>query len=158
MRMPPCYSKFLKEKGVPYELRHDKTNKMTVCPAKTQISLGICPVWSESSLCTLWVAKDPSFLNADSDVSIRLGGCPGCSESSRDAHSFCWFCHKAAYILQSLYNTTHFNTVLVITRPGLCSQMVIFLQFLYKIIPLKHGIFITWSSSLDPKWDCPVWF
>ena len=29
---------------------HDKTNKMSVCPAKTQISLGICPVWSESSL------------------------------------------------------------------------------------------------------------
>ena len=26
-------------------------NKMRVRPAKTQISLGICPVWSESSLC-----------------------------------------------------------------------------------------------------------
>ena len=26
------------------ELPHDKTNKMTVRPAKTQISLGICPV------------------------------------------------------------------------------------------------------------------
>ena len=32
-----------------YEL-HDKTNKVSVRPAKTQISLGICPVWSESSL------------------------------------------------------------------------------------------------------------
>ena len=29
---------------------HDKTNKMSVRPAKTQISLGIRPVWSESSL------------------------------------------------------------------------------------------------------------
>ena len=29
---------------------HDKTNKMTVRPANTQISLGIRPVWSESSL------------------------------------------------------------------------------------------------------------
>ena len=28
------------------EPRHDKTNKMTVRPAKTQISLGIRPVWS----------------------------------------------------------------------------------------------------------------
>ena len=27
-----------------YEPRHDKTNKMAVCPAKTQISLGIRPV------------------------------------------------------------------------------------------------------------------
>ena len=24
---------------------------------------------------------------------IRLGGCPGWSESSLGAHSFCWFCH-----------------------------------------------------------------
>ena len=32
------------------EPQHDKTNKMSVRPAKTQISLGICPVWSESSL------------------------------------------------------------------------------------------------------------
>ena len=39
---------------------------MTVSPAKTQISLGICPVWSESLLCTEWVTKDPSFLHADS--------------------------------------------------------------------------------------------
>ena len=33
-----------------YEPRHDKTNKMSVRPAKTQISLGIHPVWSEFSL------------------------------------------------------------------------------------------------------------
>ena len=29
-----------------FEQRHQKTNKMAVGPAKTQISLGICPVWS----------------------------------------------------------------------------------------------------------------
>ena len=33
-----------------YEPSHDKTNKMSVRPAKTQISMGIRPVWSESSL------------------------------------------------------------------------------------------------------------
>ena len=33
-----------------YEPRHDKTNKMRVRPVKTQISLGIRQVWSESSL------------------------------------------------------------------------------------------------------------
>ena len=32
------------------ELRHDKTNKVTLRPAKTQISLGIRPVCSESLL------------------------------------------------------------------------------------------------------------
>ena len=33
-----------------FEPRHDKSNKMSVRPAKTQISLGIRPVWSESSM------------------------------------------------------------------------------------------------------------
>ena len=28
---------------------------------------------------------------------IRLGGCPGWSESSLGAHSFCWFCHVTAH-------------------------------------------------------------
>ena len=42
-----------------------KSTKWNVHPAKTQISLFICPVWSESSLSTLWVAKDPKLLNAD---------------------------------------------------------------------------------------------
>ena len=63
-----------------HESRHDKTNKMSVRPAKTQISLGIRSVWSESSLRAQCVAKDPSFL--------------------RWVHrSFCWFCHVAAHIL-----------------------------------------------------------
>ena len=82
-----------------YEPSHDKTNKMTVRPAKTQISLGIRPVWSESSLCAQWVAKDPSFLHADcedwsdwvdaqADLSLHWAHMP-----------FCWFCHEAAHIL-----------------------------------------------------------
>ena len=53
------------------EPRHDKTNKMSVRPAKTQISLGIRLVWSESSLCAQWVAKDPGFLHADSEDSAQ---------------------------------------------------------------------------------------
>ena len=36
-------------------------------PPKTQISLGIQPFWSESSLCTLWIAKDSNLLHADSE-------------------------------------------------------------------------------------------
>ena len=56
--------------------RHYKTNKVIVRPAKTQISLGIRPVWSESLLCTWWVAKNPSFLHADSKDSDRTGRMP----------------------------------------------------------------------------------
>ena len=44
--------------------------------AKTQISLGIHPVWSESTLCTKWVAKDSSFLRADSEDSDQTGRMP----------------------------------------------------------------------------------
>ena len=55
---------------------HEKTNKMTVCPANTQISLGIRPVWSESSLCAQWVVKDPSFLHAVSEDSDHTGRMP----------------------------------------------------------------------------------
>ena len=49
--------------------RHDKSNKVTVRPAKTQISLGIRPVWSESwlsawrkpgSLATHWAHSEDS--------------------------------------------------------------------------------------------------
>ena len=45
-------------------------------PAKTQISLGIRPVWSEFSLCAQWVAKDPSFFHADSEDSDQTGRMP----------------------------------------------------------------------------------
>ena len=35
---------------VKIEPRHEETNKVVVRPVQTQISLGIRPVWSESSL------------------------------------------------------------------------------------------------------------
>ena len=44
------------------ELRHDKTNKMSVRPVKTQISLGSCPVWSvfavRMTLATHWAHSE----------------------------------------------------------------------------------------------------
>ena len=58
------------------EPSHDKTNKMTAGPAKTQISLSIRLVWPESSLCTQWVAKEPSFLHVDSEDSDQIGWIP----------------------------------------------------------------------------------
>ena len=76
-----------------------KPTKWQVHPAKTQIRLGICPVWSESLLGAQWGAKDPSFIQADSkdwsdwadaqaDLSLRWAHMP-----------FCWFCHEAAHII-----------------------------------------------------------
>ena len=84
-----------------YEPQHVKTNIMTVRPAKTQISLGIRPDWSESSLCAHWVAKDPSFLHADSEDSDQTGRMPRLIWVFAGAHSFCWYCHVVAHILDS---------------------------------------------------------
>ena len=53
-----------------------KPTKWHVRPAKTPISLGIRTVWSESSLCAQWVAKDLSFLHADSEDSDQTGWMP----------------------------------------------------------------------------------
>ena len=81
-----------------YKPPHDKTNTMTVRPAKTQISLGICPVWSECSLST-WRkpgSLDTYWVHSEdwsdwADVQADLSLCW--------AHrSFYWFCHEAAHI------------------------------------------------------------
>ena len=65
-----------------FEPRHDKTNKMSVRPAKTQISLGIRPVWSESSLsawrklgslATHWAHSEDwsDWADAQADLTLR---------------------------------------------------------------------------------------
>ena len=74
---------------------------MSVRPAKTQTSLGIRTVWSESSL-SAWRKFGPLATvptESTAKTLIRLGGCPGWSESSLGAHSLCWFCHVAAHFL-----------------------------------------------------------
>ena len=85
-----------------YDTPHDKTNKMTVRPAKTQISLGIRPVWSESSL-SVW-RKLGSLAthwahSADSD---QTGQMPRLIWVFAGRTVICWFCHEAAQILKKL--------------------------------------------------------
>ena len=86
-----------------------KPTNWYVRPAKTQISLGIRPVWSESSLsagrklgslATHWAHSEDSDQpgHPTAKTLIRLSGCPGWSESSLGAQSFCWFCHEAAHM------------------------------------------------------------
>ena len=60
-----------------------KPTKWHVRTAKTQISLGIRPVWSESSL-SAWRNSgfSATLLSALRMTLIRQGGCPGISESS----------------------------------------------------------------------------
>ena len=90
-----------------YEPPYDKTNAITVRPAKTQIRLGIRPV-DQSSLCAQWVAKDLRFLHADNedwsdwadaqaDLSLRWAHMP-----------FCWFCHVSAIYLIAVWERVFF--------------------------------------------------
>ena len=75
-----------------------KPTKWPMRPAKTQISLGICKVWSESSLCAQWVAKDIRLLHADNNDSDQI--------ADLNLHwvhrSVCWFCCEAAYTVNLL--------------------------------------------------------
>ena len=68
--------------GLQFEPRHDKTNKMNVHPAKTQISLGIRPVWSVFAvrIKKAWVLSYPlsaqrrlwsDWADALADLSLR---------------------------------------------------------------------------------------
>ena len=71
------------------ELRHDKTNKVTVHPPSL---IRVFAVRMKKA----WVLSYP--LSAQRRL-IRLGRCPGWSESLLGAQSLCWFCHVAAQIL-----------------------------------------------------------
>ena len=67
-----------------------------MCAQWRQISLGIRPVWSESSL-SAW--RKLGSLATHWAQAKTLRRCPGWSESSLGAQSFYWFCHEAAQLL-----------------------------------------------------------
>ena len=85
-----------------------KPTKWHVRPAKTQISLGLCPVWSASSL-FMWrklgsLISYPlsaqrrlwsDWVDAQADLSFRWVHMP-----------FCWFCHEVAQIATDSDNYT----------------------------------------------------
>ena len=73
------------------KLPHDKTNK-------------IRPVWSQSPRCTQWVAKDPSFLHADTEDSSNWVDAQADLSLCWAHRSFCWFCHEAAQMCMWSYS------------------------------------------------------
>ena len=129
-----------------HEPQHDKTNKMTsVCPAKTRISLGIRPVWSESLL-SAW--RNIKSLATHWAHSIR----PVWSESSLGAHwSFCWFCHVAAHVSKSLkYVLSPFLgkrdlVWVLLVHLFVCFIRVSFCHFLFLLV-LGAGCVCDWGT------------
>ena len=143
----------LQKERIIYEPRHDKTNKMSVRPAKTQISLGVLPVWSESSLCTQWVAKAQCFFKRTAKTLIRLGACSGWSESSLGAHSLCWFCNVAAHTMfvcgvrsnkEYQKNANHENVL------GAATKLYMF------VLVYVTLTYIPWSSSRLARLYCRI--
>ena len=93
-----------------------KPTKLHVHPAKTQISLGIRPVWSEyslsawrklGSLATYWA-------DVQADLSLRWTHMP-----------ICWFCHETAQIFNYCTGTHHSDMSHVTRKPvfGVCDQV-----------------------------------
>ena len=109
-----------------------KPTKWHMRPAKTQISLGIRPVWSESSLsawrkpgplATLWSHSRLWSDWADSQADLSLGW----------AHMpFCWFCHEAAHYC---YNLRH--------------SEIGFISRIYRN-DLKYSNRQVWANTVDP--------
>ena len=75
-----------------------KPTKWSVHPAKPQISLGICPVWSESLLSAWRKLGSLAIIKRTAKTLIRLGGCPADLILRWALMSVCWFCHEAAHI------------------------------------------------------------
>ena len=75
-----------------------KPTKWHVRPAKTQVSLGIHPVWSESSLSAWRKLGSLATHWVHSEGSDQTGRTPRLIWSSLGAQSFCWFCHEAAHL------------------------------------------------------------
>ena len=98
------YIMFVQMRESRYEPRHDKNNKVSVHPAKTQItqrrlrSAWASPQSDQSLLCAQWVVRAQGFFMRTAKTLIRLGGCPGWSESLLGAQPQCWFCHVAAHM------------------------------------------------------------
>ena len=118
------------------EPRHDKTNKTAVRPAKTQISLGIRPVWSESSLAawrklgslaTHWAQSEDSdqtgrmprliWVFAGRTVTLFVLSC--CSYSDQCEQ---WYLTKTMHELPSHHTWIETNTMKLVCAQSSASQ------------------------------------
>ena len=129
---------------------------MSVRPAKTQISLGIRPVWSESSLCAQWAAKDPSFLHADSQDSDQPGA--QADLSVRWAHStfLVLSCRGLKYLKWGV--CFFFQIIYVARNPRDVLVSYYKLQRWFKFETRTFEKFYEdFMSGMDSKFTCTLW-
>ena len=111
-----------------YELKRDKSNNMT---------------WTQQRLRLFWPSAQSDqrlhcvlngqlwaqgFFMRTAKTLIRLGGCPGWSESLLGTHSFCWFCHVAAQINTKLKPCSELASSLSLIWQLCCKQTHLFPQ------------------------------
>ena len=119
-------------------------------PAKTQISLGVFAVRMKKA----WVLSHPL------SPQRRLGRCPGWSESSLGAHSFCWFCHVAARVNimnNQCYNKCGTATFKYFVNVSVYSILLLFLfKFPLNLNFVQNTVYTlmdkqVWVNSVDPE-------
>ena len=115
-----------------------KPTKWHVRLAKTQISLGICPVWSESSLSAWRKLGSLAPIECTAKTLIRLGGCPGWTESLLGAQSRCRFFRAVAHMF-NLNPSKYFKDF--------------FSSNIYNYIFIMQHIY--WTSF---EWLSDIWF
>ena len=120
-----------------YELRHDKTNKVSVRPAKTQISLGIRPVWSDRVFAVRmkkpWAISYPlsaqrrlwsDWADAQADLSLRWAHTP-----------FLGFCHAAAHM-----HSCNTSEIQILPKPYNIWYMIL------PKLPKPHNVLLSYNS------------
>ena len=112
----------VKQNYLTNEPLHDKTNKMTCgWPAKTQISLGIRPVWSVFAITQISLGIRPVWSESSLSAWRNIGPLTTYSAYSQDSDqtgrmprliwvfagrtSFCWFCCVEAQMIRKQYST-----------------------------------------------------
>ena len=143
-----------------------KPTKWPVWPVKTQISLGIHPVWSESSLsaCRNW---DLSYPLSALRRLIRLGGWPGWSESSLGAHVLllvlsCFGSYLWSLYIEMLVNLSYRNMELHYfydikhwcMYAGFCEPMHT-TKAIKPHAPSKHRL--SWASAQSDQSSLSTW-
>ena len=93
---------------------------------------------------------------------IRLGGCPGWSESSLGAHSLCWFCHVAAHISQITSNEKDFaikhwlNIITKATKKGQRSLTWVQTRIYFVYLPWTRSHMSYFGVKVILK--CDIWY
>ena len=106
-----------------FEPPPDKANKVACAPSEDSDQPGHPPSLIRVFTVRMKKAWALSYPFSAQRKLIRLGGCPGWSESSLGAQSFCWFCHEAAQIIfpwQSSVNVITLETYDIFIRVNRC--------------------------------------